>query len=146
MTNGAKWTSFSTIIITVIQIMQFWLLGNTLTVHEFGTVGMLTTIIMFSQIILDLGLGSAIIQKEQASHKQLSTLFWLNIVLGIFLFLGLQLSSPILVNFFDEEALTPDVRLIALLFLLAPIGQQALYLLQKDLFFQKIGKIETAKI
>ncbi len=126
--------------------MQFWLLGNTLTVHEFGTVGMLTTIIMFSQIILDLGLGSAIIQKEQASHKQLSTLFWLNIVLGIFLFLGLQLSSPILVNFFDEEALTPDVRLIALLFLLAPIGQQALYLLQKDLFFQKIGKIETAKI
>ncbi|MFT8320309.1 MAG: MOP flippase family protein [Bacillus sp. (in: firmicutes)] len=141
--KGAKWTSLSTIIITLIQIVQFWLLGNTLTIHEFGLVGMLTTIIIFSQIILDLGLGSAIIQKEQASHRQLSTLFWLNLLLGVLLFIVLQLGSRIFASFFHEDALIPAVRLLSFMFLIAPIGQQAQYLMQKKLSFQLIGKLET---
>ncbi|GKU84553.1 MOP flippase family protein [Niallia sp. NCCP-28] len=144
--KGAKWSSFSTIIITITQIIQFLLLGKSLTVQEFGMVGMFTMMIIFSQIILDLGIGSAVIQKEQLSNRQLSTLFWMNIFLGIFLFVALQLGSPLIASFFHEMELINGIRLLAWLFLMAPIGQQAQYLLQKELRFQTIGKIETISV
>lgn len=87
--NGAKWTSASTLIITVIQIVQFALLGNMMTIAEFGLVGMLTTVTVFTQIVLDMGFGAALIQKETVNERQLSTLYWLNIITGIALFAGL---------------------------------------------------------
>lgn len=144
--NGAKWSSLSTLIITITQIGQFLLLGNSLTVQEFGMVGMFTTMIIFAQIILDLGIGSAVIQKEQLSNRQLSTLFWINLLVGIFLFFTLQLGGPLIASFFHETELISGIHLLAFLFLFAPIGQQAQYLLQKELRFQVIGKIETVSV
>ena len=146
ISNGAKWSSLSTLIITITQIMQFLLLGNILTVQQFGMVGMFTTMIIFAQIILDLGIGAAVIQREGLSNRQLSTLFWLNVLIGIFLFFALQLGGPLIAAFFDEKKLISGIRLLAFLFLFAPIGQQAQYLLQKELRFQTIGKIETASV
>lgn len=144
LTSGAKWTSLSTIGITLIQIIQFWILGNTLSVSDFGIIGLLTTLLIFLQIILDLGLGSAVIQKENVTHKQLSTLFWINIFVGIILFVILHFGSPLFARYFGEKELSQAIQLLAFLFLIAPIGQQAQYLMQKDLDFRTIGKIEVA--
>ncbi|MET1167692.1 colanic acid exporter, partial [Bacillus velezensis] len=41
--SGAKWKRISTMCITIIQIVQFALLGNMMTLTEFGLVGMITT-------------------------------------------------------------------------------------------------------
>lgn len=64
MLGGAKWTSLSAFIITIIQIAQFAFLGNVMSLKEFGLVGMITTVTIFTQILLDLGIGAAIIQKR----------------------------------------------------------------------------------
>ena len=83
MQKGIKWTGISTVIITIIQITQFAYLGQQMTIPEFGLIGILTTIVIFAQIFLDLGFGSAIIQKENISNQVLSTLFWLNMMIGV---------------------------------------------------------------
>lgn len=58
MLGGAKWTSLSALIITIIQIAQFAFLGNVMSLKEFGLVGMITTVTIFTQILLDLGIGA----------------------------------------------------------------------------------------
>ncbi|KMM58511.1 Teichuronic acid biosynthesis protein TuaB [Bacillus glycinifermentans] len=141
--NGAKWTSASTLIITVIQIVQFALLGNMMTIAEFGLVGMLTTFTVFTQIVLDMGFGAALIQKETVNERQLSTLYWLNIITGMALFAGLFFLSPVIAGFYQRDELVLLIRILAVMFLIAPVGQQYQYLLQKELRFQVLSKIEA---
>lgn len=141
--KGMKWTGISTLLITVIQIVQFALLGKQMSISQFGLVGMITTIVVFAQIVLDLGFGSAVIQKEEVSFKTLSTLFWLNMIAGLVVFLILFLSSPLIAMYFHRKELTDLIHLLAMMFLIAPIGQQSQYLLQKELRFNLLGAIEA---
>jgi teichuronic acid exporter len=143
MGKGMKWTGTSTAIITIIQISQFGLLASLMTLAEFGLTGIIAVIVVFAQIVLDLGLGSAVIQKERVTHKMLSTLFWLNILTGIAICGILMLASPLIAAFYQREELTSLIRLLALMFLVAPIGQQSQYLLQKELRFYELGVAEV---
>lgn len=106
-------------------------------------IGMLTTITIFAQIFVELGLGAAVIQKHHATARQLSTLFWINILLGILICLFMQAASPIIADYFQTKELEGKIRLLSILFLIAPIGQQSQYLMQRDLSFQLLGKVET---
>jgi teichuronic acid exporter len=144
MLKGIKWTGLSTLLITAIQILQFALLGKQMSVSDFGLVGMITTIVVFSQIFLDMGVGSAIIQKEVVTARTLSTLFWLNILVGIGLFVFFQLASPLIATYFHRSELVELLRILGLMFLIAPVGQQCQYLLQKELRFNLLGAIEAA--
>ncbi|MFJ5964403.1 teichuronic acid biosynthesis protein TuaB [Bacillus sp. NPDC093026] len=143
MLSGAKWTSLSAVIITLIQIGQFAFLGNVMSLKEFGLVGMITTVTIFTQILLDLGIGAAIIQKEQATDRQLSTLYWMNLLTGVVLFCLLILVSPIIAAFYSRHELEGLLKLLSIMFLIAPIGQQYQYMLQKDLAFKTLSTIET---
>lgn len=118
--SGAKWTSISTMCITIIQIVQFALLGNMMTLTEFGLVGMITTVTVFAQIVLDMGFGAALIQRDDATERQLSTLYWLNIMTGVLLFVLLYVSSPVIAGFYQREELVFLVRILAIMFLIAP--------------------------
>ncbi|MCM3668144.1 MOP flippase family protein [Mesobacillus maritimus] len=140
--KGVKWTGASSLFITIIQVVQFALLANVMGAAEFGLVGMITTIVVFAQILIDLGLGSAVIQKERVTNRMLSTLFWLNMLVGILLFVVLMVASPLIASFFHEEELVPLVRLLAIMFLIAPIGQQSQYMLQKELRFNALAVVE----
>ncbi|MGF6949555.1 teichuronic acid exporter [Neobacillus sp. B4I6] len=141
--KGVKWTGISTLIITAIQVIQFALLGKLMSLSEFGLVGMITTIVVFAQILLDLGFGSAVIQKEEVTARVLSTLFWLNVIVGIGLFLILFLFSPLIALYFQRSELVELIRILAVMFLISPVGQQCQYLLQKDLRFNLLGEIEV---
>lgn len=141
--KGVKWTGISTLIITAVQIIQFAFLGKLMSISEFGLVGMITTIVVFAQIVLDLGFGTAVIQKEAVSERVLSSLFWLNVVVGIGLFVSLSLFSPLIAMYFQRSELTDLIRLLAVMFLIAPVGQQCQYLLQKELRFNLLGTIEA---
>jgi len=141
--KGVKWTGISTLMITAIQIIQFGLLGKLMSISEFGLVGMITTIVVFAQILLDLGFGSAVIQKEEVSARVLSSLFWINMVVGVGLFMLLFLFSPLIATYFHRVELIELIRILAVMFLIAPVGQQCQYLLQKDLRFNLLGAIEA---
>jgi len=114
-----------------------------MSAKEFGMIGMLTTITIFAQIFVELGLGAAVIQKHHATARQLSTLFWINILLGILICLFMQAASPIIADYFQTKELEGKIRLLSTFFLIAPIGQQSQYLMQRDLSFQLLGKVET---
>lgn len=85
----------------------------------------------FYTIVLDMGFGAALIQKENISERQLSTLYWLNILTGILLFIGLFFLSPFIADFYQRDELVFLVRILAVMFLIAPVGQQYQYMLQK---------------
>ncbi len=139
--TGVKWTSYATIISAVLQVVQAVILARFLSSEDFGLMAIVMVVIGFAQAFLDMGISNAIIYKQDATHEQLSTLYWVNILSGFFLYLFIYLLSPLIASFYHNSSLVYMLRLIGIIFLIAPLGQQFFVLLEKELRFQELAKI-----
>ena len=100
--SGVRWTLLSTIIITILQLLQLAILARFLSPSDFGLMALVMVVISFSQLFFDMGISDAIIHKQNISKTQLSTLYWLNILLGIIIFLIIVVIAPFIANFYNE--------------------------------------------
>src|SRR5271156_5060893 len=67
----------------VMQTVSTVVLARLLTPADFGLVAMVTAVTGFGQAFADLGLSEATIQQPEINHNQVSTLFWINLALGL---------------------------------------------------------------
>lgn len=142
--NGVKWTTVSTVIVTVIQILQLSILARFLAPTDFGLMAIVMVVIGFSQTFLDMGISNAIIYKQSITKEQLSTLYWLNVIMGFALFVLICVLSPLASLFFKEPELSKLIILIGLTFLIQPFGQQFMVLWQKEMRFSEMSKIDIS--
>ena len=140
--SGVKWTTFSSVIVAILQIVQLVILARLLEPTVFGLMAITSVVIGFAQAFLDMGISNAIIHKQEVSHTQLSSLYWLNVLSGIVLFLIVSLCAPVVALFYQEAELTNIIILVAMTFLIQPFGQQFIVLWQKELKFNDIAKVD----
>ncbi len=88
----------------------------------YGVMGMANLLIIFILNFRDLGTGSAIIQRRTISNQLLSSLFWLNFILGIFLAVFVCSASPLAAKFFHTPELIPILCVLSLSFWLTSCG------------------------
>lgn len=140
--RGVKWTVTSTVCNLLTQVILLAVLARYLKFSEFGLMATVNMIIGFSQTFMDMGISNAIIHHQKISHTQLSTLYWLNILAGVVVFIVVCALAPFISLFYGEKALTPLIVYISSIFLIIPFGQQFQILMQKELKFSAISKIE----
>src|SRR5215469_6559097 len=80
-------------------------LARLLTPTEFGLVAMVTAVTVIAAGFADLGLTEATIQRKKLTHNQVSTLFWINVAMGLFLTLLTAGMAPVLARFYREPRL-----------------------------------------
>jgi lipopolysaccharide exporter len=141
--TGIKWTSFSTGATLVIQIVQLVVLGRLLKPEDFGLMTMALVVVGFAQAYADMGVSAAIVQRQDVTRDQLSTLYWLNIAVGVALFGLVCAASPLVSWFFNEPLLTRLLPVAASAFVLTSTGQQFRWLLEKDLHFDVLARQEV---
>jgi O-antigen/teichoic acid export membrane protein len=141
--HGIKWTSLSTGLRSIIQIVQLLVLARFLSAEDFGLVAIVMIVIGFSQLFMDMGISNAIIHKEKITVTQLSSLYWLNILSGLSLTIIVYITSPLVASFYNEQAITPLLQLLSLSFLINSTGNQFRVLLRKNLKFDLLAKIEV---
>src|SRR5262245_49343036 len=141
---GAKWTSVSTVVSAAVQFAQMAVLARLLSPVDFGLMAMVMIVLNFAQIYSDLGISAAIVQKQDPSWKELSSVYWASIFVGIFVFGLLLAATPIIVRLYGEPRLSTLVPAISILFLIAPFGSQFSLLLQKNLEFRTLALIDMS--
>lgn len=139
--KGAKWTSASTAIVTILQLVQLTFLSRLLDAAAFGLMSMVMVIVGLAQAFSDMGISNALIQKQEVTKKQLSSLYWINIGSGWLVFLIILLAKPLIISFYQRPELDNMIDLVACIFLIIPVGQQFQALLQKDLRFNILAKM-----
>lgn len=140
--SGIKWTTFSSVTGAILQVIQLIILARLLDPTAFGLMAITAVVIGFAQAFLDMGISNAIIHQQEVSHIQLSTLYWINVLTGVMLFIIVSLCAPLIAAFYQEVALTKIIILVAVTFLIQPFGQQFVVLWQKELRFNDIAKID----
>ncbi|MCE1248858.1 MAG: MOP flippase family protein [Firmicutes bacterium] len=141
--SGIKWTGSAAVIVLLLQTGSVIILGRLLKPEDFGIMGMITVVIGFAQAFSDMGISNAIIYRQDNSDDELSSLYWLNLAMGIFLFAAMISLAPLVELYFREPRLHTPFCASAFIFLLLTPGQQFQAVLQKKLQFGVLSKISV---
>ena len=115
------------------------ILARLLSPKDFGLIGIVAIFTSFISVFAYLGLGSAIIQKKDIKETQLSTLFWIGLIFGVFSALLLVLSSYPISLFYKEPQLIKLISALSINFCISPFYQINRKLLEKNLRFRAIA-------
>ncbi len=141
--SGAKWSAFATAIIIGLGLVQMTILARILERAEFGLLAIAMVIIALADTISDFGISNSIIQKKNITKAELTTLYWINVLMGILVCTATYSLSDIIANSLNLPQLSFLIKVLSFAFILIPHGQQYRALLQKDLEFSQISTIES---
>lgn len=130
----------------LIRLLSLMILARLLGPQEFGLVGMVTAFTGVLSLFRDFGLSSAAVQRSEVTEKQISTLFWINILVGLVLALLSAGMAPIIAGFYHDRRLFAVTIALAGGFLFNAAGVQHGVLLQRQMRFTAMSIINTASM
>ena len=140
--KGVKWTALSTFISAFTQVAKIAILARFLSSEDFGLMALAAVVVGFTQIFADGGVSNAIIYKQDITDKQLSSLYWFNVLVGICLFGIILLAAPVFSSFYKEPELLKIIPILGLTVFIQSFSFQYKALFEKDLLFNTLAKIE----
>jgi lipopolysaccharide exporter len=142
--SGVTWTGTSAGLLFLLGFAQTATLAHFLHPRDFGLMAAIAVLLGLGQAFGDMGISSAIIARQTTSPATLSSLYWLNVLAGLIVFAILAASAPLIVRYYHQPRLSHLVPLAALIFVIRPFGQQFFVLLERDLNFRVLARIEVA--
>ncbi len=103
------------------------ILARILGPEAFGLIALALILVGLSQIFIDFGTTEAIIKSRNISSKFLSSLFFFNLSICIFIYILILLLTPLVSNYFNKEELNIIIPLLSI-----------------GIFFQFIGIIPSS--
>jgi O-antigen/teichoic acid export membrane protein len=129
-----------------LRLVLMVVLARLLSPRDFGLMAMVTVVTGFFELFTSAGLSTATIQKAAVTNQQISTLFWINIVVGIVLGALCLLTAPILAKFFHEPRVFRITVVMSLGFLINAAGVQHGALLSRQLRYLTLTIIEVTAL
>lgn len=108
------WGTLSAIGRQGINFIATIILARLLLPSDYGILGMLAIIISVSEIIIDAGLGGALIRKKNVQPIDFATLTTYNVIVSFLLYLVIYLASPLISILYDLDELTILLRIYAI--------------------------------
>ena len=119
-------------------------LARVLTPADFGLIAMVIAVIGFADLFRDFGLSIATIQREQITHDQVSSLFWINVALSAFLLLVMSAFAPVTAWFYGEPELVGITIALSSTFLIGGLAVQHQALLRRQMRFVSLAVIQVS--
>lgn len=141
---GAWFAGSSSVLTSAVQGVKILAFARLLAPEEHGLFAMAMVVISCSMILGDLGLGGAVIHREDVPDRVLSSLYWLGILGGAGLAGLLVAASPLFARAFRDPRVAPLLVALSALFVLQPWGALHQSLAEKRLAFRRLAAIEVA--
>lgn len=141
--SGLTWSFIDSFANQGISFIVGIILARLLTPKEFGLIGMLAIFIAVSQSFINSGFSQALIRKQDCTQKDYSTVFYFNIVVGVFFYLLLFTSASAIGNFFNEPILKPLIRVLGLSLIINSLTLIQTTILTKRINFKLQAKISV---
>ena len=130
----------------VFRIGSLMIMARMLGPRDFGLVGMVTAFTGVLDLFRDFGLSTATVQRENVTEEQVSTLFWINVLVGLILAGLVLLLAPVVVRIYHEPRLLPITMLLSTGFIFNAFGVQHCAQLQRQLRFTALAIINVTAL
>lgn len=144
MFTGVLWSAVDKISTQALQFLLGIVLARLLTPEEYGTVGLLLVFIAISKVFIDSGFTKALIQNQERTEADISTVFLFNIAISVVCYIILWAAAPFIATFYRIEILTLLLRILALSLIVNALYTVPYTLISITLDFKTISKISVA--
>lgn len=141
---AAKWSAFDVILRQGMQFLVTIALARLLTPEDFGVVALLAIFVGVAGILIDSGLGAALVQRREVTHTDESSIFFFNLGMGAVMALALCAAAPAIANFFDKPVLEPLAQVMAFNLFLNAFGTIHTALLNREMNYRTLAKANAA--
>ncbi len=137
--KGLAWSGASQAGKQISQFIVTMILARLLSPDDFGLLAMATVFVNFAMIFSEMGISSALIQKQDTHDRHYYSAFWFNIVVGLCLTLFFIAVSPLIARFYKKPELVPILAVISLNFFFSSFVIIQQTILTKEMDFRKLA-------
>ena len=130
----------------VLRIGTLMVMARLLDPADFGLIGMVTAVIGVFSVFRDFGLSAAAVQQTSITGEQSSTLFWINLLVGLFLGLLAASMGPFVAGFYHQPQLVGITAVLATAFVFNSAGVQHTALLERQMRFVTLSVLDIGSI
>lgn len=128
----------------VVMLGATMVLARLLNQEDFGLVGMVLPMTGLLRTLRDAGLNTATIQRKELSDDLLSSIFWINLAIGIIITLSLVPLASVVVRLYEQPALYWITLAFAATFTIDALASQHQALIRRHMRFHAQATIELS--
>lgn len=131
---------------SLVQLIANIIFARFLTPLEFGQLGIVMFFVLFSNVLVEGGLGGALVRKNEATKTDFSTVFLFNFFISILLYGILFFNANVIANYYNDQQLKGILKVIGIILIINSLNFVQNTRLVKDLQFHKITKYRLTSI
>ena len=119
----------------VVSLIVSIVLARLIAPEEYGLIALTTIFITISNVFVESGMPTALIQKKDADHLDFSTVFYFNIFMSIIMYGIIYIISPYIALFYNQSKLVNVLRILGIVIIIAGLKSvQNAYVSRKMIF------------
>lgn len=135
--NNFLWRFFERVGAEIVAFIVAVVLARILSPSEYGTLAIVTVVIVLFQVFVDSGLGNALIQKKDTDILDYSTVFFFNVFMCCSLYIILFFCAPFFAAFYGDPILTDVLRVLGLVIIISGVKNVQQAYVSKNMMFKK---------
>lgn len=144
--EGVAWTGAGKTVVQLVGVVVTLALARLLTPADFGLVGMVVVVTGFLAVFGEMGFATALVQRDEVGERHSSSVFWLNLLVGVALAALLYAAAPWIARFYAAPKVLWVVRVLAVEFVLAPLSMVQHAMLSRQMQFRTLALAEMAGV
>ena len=140
--SGVRWSLAGSAGSAIFQFLQMVVFARFASPAEAGDYALAAAVIGFLTPVAEAGVSQAIVYSHENKPEHLASLMWVNMGLGLLLFLLLYLSGDAIAGWYGRPALTGLLMLMGTTLLFTALSAQSTGLLTRAMQFDAAAKIE----
>ena len=133
--SGIFWQGLERIGSQGISFVISIVLARLLAPKDFGVIALMMVFITLCNVVVDSGFSNALIQKKDATQADFCSVFFINIVIGLFLYGVMFIVAPWIAKFYDSPELTKFLRVSSLTLVITSFSRVQQAYLNKNMMF-----------
>jgi len=142
--RSIRWTAAGNILRSVLATLQLLIIARLLGVADVGLIILMMSLLQLAQSLSDAGLSSALIRFRDVTEDETSSLYWLNVMVGVGMALATIAAAPLLAHLYAAPRLTPMLWIASSMFVAGGCYLQLRVLAERDLRFAAVITVESA--
>lgn len=144
--SGVVWSGIERFSTQGVQFVIEMIMARLLFPSDYGLIGMLAIFMAISKAFIDSGFSNALIQKNNRTDTDLSTVFYFNIFISVVIYLIIFFTAPFIELFYDAPGLSLVTRIFSLTLIISAISAVSRTILVIKIDFKTQAKISLIAI
>jgi len=116
--KGVFWNAVDKFGTQAISFIIGIVIARILMPADYGLIGMLAIFFAFSELFVNSGFSSALIQKKNRTETDYSTIFFFNVTVAVLFYFILYFTAPLIARFYETSELTKLTRILSLIIII----------------------------